>query len=68
MLPCGYQKDLGCPRHIRETAIHCLNRVRAVAESDKWNLELDWVCGELSTLPLTGFFFFFVLKRISTKT
>ena len=64
MLPCGYQKDLGFPHRIRETAIHSLNRVRAVAESDKWNLELDWMCGELSTLPLV----FFVLKKIiSTK-
>lgn len=59
MLPCGYQKDLGFPRHIRETAIHSLNRVRAVAESGKWNLELDME----NSLPLTVCFFF-VLKYI----
>lgn len=60
MLPCGYQKDLGFPRHIRETAIHSLNRVRAVAESGKWNMELDME----NSLPLTVWFFFFVLKYI----
>lgn len=56
MLPCGYQKDLGFPRHIRETAIHSLNRVRAVAESGKWNSELVME----NSLPLTGVFFLFV--------
>lgn len=38
-----------------------------MAESDKWNLELDWMCGELSTLPLTGCFFFFCLKNNQYK-
>lgn len=52
---CVYLKGIWFPPHVDGTAIQCLNKVRAVAESE--HLELgDWMCGKLSNF-IRNFFF-----------